>query len=220
MAGDHDVTPRRRRALRWAEFAALFVAVPVGIALFLPPRAMFPALFAFTVLGLIMLALTGFDWRGMMRGWGNVRWRRVVLMGVVTAAVGIAVLWLFEAGPIRMPGGSRLRLLAMIWLLYPFLSALPQELIFRALYFHRYGDLFPQGQAAILINAAVFSLAHLMYWSVVVAVLTFGGGALFARAYLQRGFPAAWMLHAIAGNVLFAVGMGAYFWSGNVVRPF
>ena len=70
------------------------------------------------------------------------------------------------------------------------------------------------------VNAFVFSFAHLMYWSVVVAVLTLIGGWIFARAYLIRGFPSAWILHGIAGNVLFTVGMGAYFWSGAVVRPF
>ncbi|MNP76346.1 hypothetical protein D3C76_1735670 [compost metagenome] len=59
-----------------------------------------------------------------------------------------------------------------------------------------------------------------MYWSWVVAILTFIGGWFFARAYLRHGFPSAWALHAVAGNVLFAVGMGIYFYSGNVVRPF
>lgn len=52
------------------------------------------------------------------------------------------------------------------------------------------------------------------------AALTFVGGWIFARAYLRHGFPAAWLLHALAGNLLFTVGMGAYFYSGNVVRPF
>ena len=64
-----------------------------------------------------------------------------------------------------------------------------------------------------------FSFAHLMYWSVIVAVLTLIGGWIFARAYLRRGFPSAWILPWIAGMCT-TVGMGAYFWSGAVVRPF
>ena len=59
-----------------------------------------------------------------------------------------------------------------------------------------------------------------MYWSWIVAFMTFCGGWIFARAYLRHGFPAAWALHAVAGNVLFAVGMGVYFYTGNVQRPF
>ncbi|WP_245999076.1 CPBP family glutamic-type intramembrane protease [Paracoccus methylarcula] len=94
------------------------------------------------------------------------------------------------------------------------------RLIFRPLFFHRYGSLLPEGRGAIAINALIFSFAHLMYWSWVVAAMTFVGGWIFARAYLRHGFPAAWILHAVAGNLLFAVGMGYYFWSSNVVRPF
>lgn len=136
------------------------------------------------------------------------------------ALIGHAIIQIARPDYARPLTPERLRFLAVIWLLYPLLSALPQELIFRALFFHRFAPLFPNREAAVLVNAAVFSFAHLMYWSVVVAVLTFAGGWIFARAYLRRGFPSAWLLHAIAGNVLFSVGMGAYFWSGAVVRPF
>ena len=76
------------------------------------------------------------------------------------------------------------------------------------------------GPAALIVNAGIFSLAHLMYWSPVVLAMTFVGGWLFARAYVLRGFPAAWVLHAVGGNAVFAVGLGVWFYSGNVVRPF
>lgn len=102
----------------------------------------------------------------------------------------------------------------------PILSALPQELIFRPLFFHRYRQILPAGHSAIAVNAAIFSFAHLMYWSWVVALMTFIGGWFFARGYHRHGFLAAWALHSVAGNVLFATGMGYYFYSGNVVRPF
>ena len=59
------------RAALAAEFAALFVVIPVAIALFLPPSMLCPALFAFSALGLILLWRTGgFDWRALLRGWG------------------------------------------------------------------------------------------------------------------------------------------------------
>ena len=52
------------RAARWAEFLALFVGVPVVMAVFLPPNALFPALFAFTLGGLALIRATGdFDLR-------------------------------------------------------------------------------------------------------------------------------------------------------------
>lgn len=212
------MTEARRRRL-WVEFAALYLGAPLAIAVLLPPRAMFPALFALTLAGLALLARTGgFDWRGLWRG--RIAPAQVAGFGLLVGLVGLAVLGLLRPDRLVLPGVARWRLLGMIWLLYPLLSALPQELIFRPLFFHRYGALLPNPRHAVLLNATVFSFAHLMYWSVVVLTLTFAGGLIFARAYLTRGFPTAWALHAIAGNVLFTVGMGVYFWSGNVVRPF
>ena len=71
------------------------------------------------------------------------------------------------------------------------------------------------------LNAALFSFAHLMYWSGVVALMTFAGGLVFAWAYVRRGsFALAVVLHSVAGVILFAAGLGIYFYSGNVVRPF
>ena len=218
MAAHASVALDRARAV---EFAALYVGAPLAIALFLPVRMMFPALFGLTLVGLFLLWRTGgFDWRSLLRGWGRVRPRHLAAIALATLAAGWLVLALTR--PEALFGFARRdpRFLLLVWALYPVLSALPQELIFRPLFFHRFGGLFPDARTAVLVNAAVFSLAHLMYWSVIVALMTFAGGLIFARAYLRDGFPAAWMLHAVAGNVLFAVGMGVYFYSGNVVRPF
>lgn len=210
-----------RRAALWAEFLGLFVGAPLAIALFWPPRQMFAALFAFTVVGVGLLWWTGnFDWRDLVRGWGRVRWGRSLAFGAVVALTGLAVMRLTQPGFIPNLSPDRLRFLALLWCLYPLLSALPQELIFRPLFFHRYGCLFASAAQARLANAALFSLAHLMYWSWVVLALTFIGGWIFAWVYLRRGFPAVWVLHGIAGNMLFTVGMGRYFFSGNVVQPF
>lgn len=210
-----------RRAALWAEFLVLYVGAPLAIAVFLPPRAMFLALFGFTLVGLALIVLTGdFRWRELLRGRQSVRWGRTLLFGLLVGLIGYGVMAWTRPGFVPNLTPERLRFLALLWCLYPLLSALPQELIFRALFFHRYASLLGSPRRAAVLNGAVFSLAHLMYWSPIVLAMTFAGGWLFADTYLRRGFPAAWALHAIAGNMLFTVGMGAYFWSGNAVRPF
>ena len=212
---------RRGRWLRWAEFAALFVALPLVMALFLPPHRMFAALFLFSLGGLGLLVVTGgFDWRFLRRGWRQPPWREAGLVALAVLVCGAAVLLIGGRGQVFSLPRRAPDLMLMILLLYPLLSALPQELIFRALFFHRYGAMMPSRRVALAVNAAVFAHAHLMYWSVVVLVFTAVGGWLFARAYLDRGFPAAWLLHAVAGNAIFMVGMGAYFYTGAVQRPF
>lgn len=212
--------PISRRQL-WLEFVALFIGAPLLIALCMPGHLLFPALAVFSLAGLLLLWRTGgFDWRSLIRGWGRVRWHLVLLFGLSVGLIGWAVMELSFPDYRLNTSPQRLWFLTRIWMLYPLLSALPQELIFRTLFFHRYGALFASRGQAILTNAAIFSFAHLMYWSSIVTVMTFAGGLIFAHAYLRRGFSSAWLLHAIAGNMLFSVGMGAYFYSGNVVRPF
>lgn len=203
------------------EFALLFVAIPIAIALFLPPTMLFPALFAFSALGLILLWRTGgLHWRDVTLGWGRFDWRLFAAFAGLTFVASVLVLYLTRPEALFSFLRRDPRFLLLIWALYPLLSALPQELIFRVLFFHRYGRLFSGPRQAVLVNAALFSLAHLMYWNWIVAIFTFFGGLAFATGYLRRGLPWAWALHAIAGNILFAVGMGVYFYSGNVVRPF
>ena len=60
-----------------------------------------------------------------------------------------------------------------------------------------------------------------MFWSWIVAAMTFFGGLAFAYAYrVQGSFPQALALHSIAGIVVFTFGLGIFFYSGNVERPF
>lgn len=220
------------RSLRWRgiEFAALYIGIPVFIAAFLPASWMFPALFMLTGLGLGLLAVTpGFRWRSLFEGWSRISWRLTIIFTALTAIACYVIMvtfrpealfFLFGPDAPRMANGWSI--MVMIALFYPLVSALPQELVFRPLFFRRYGALLPGGPSAQLAwNAAVFSLAHLMYWSWIVAAMTFVGGLVFAWSYeVRRSFPEAVILHSIAGIVLFAFGMGVYFYSGNVVRPF
>jgi membrane protease YdiL (CAAX protease family) len=206
----------------WAEFLLFFVIAPVTIAALLPATVMFSALFALTALGLVLLHATdGFHWRELRQGMGAIDWRLMAGFAVSVFLTCVAVVYAFEPDAAFGLLQYDPRLLVMILIFYPVLSALPQEIVFRPLFFRRYGAILPEGRAVILLNAGIFALAHLMYWNWVVAAMTFSGGLVFAWAYeIRRSFPLAVVLHAVAGNLVFLTGLGIYFYSGNVVRPF
>ncbi|MFN3971014.1 MAG: lysostaphin resistance A-like protein [Gemmobacter sp.] len=214
------VATQAGRGRLWAEWGAFFLGLPLVIALFLPPSAMFAALFTATALGIALLHLTpGFRWGDLVRG--GVEWRAVAVFAAVTLATALVVSWVTTAGRPLAFATANPGLLVMILILYPVLSALPQEVVFRPLFFRRYGAILPGGWPGIALNAAVFSFAHLMYWSWIVAGMTFFGGLAFAWAYERRGsFALAVVLHAVAGQIVFALGLGMFFYSGNVERPF
>lgn len=220
--GGEPVHRRHSRAWLRVEFVTMFIGAPALIALFLPPIWMFRALGVLTVVGLVLLARTpGFRWAYLLRGWSAVRLFPVITVAVGTAAAGYLIMLQWAPDDLFRLIRWRPEVMLIIALFYPLVSALPQELLFRPLYFRRYGAVLPQGASGIVLNAAIFAFAHLMYWSVIVTVMTFAGGLIFAWAYeVRRSFPLAVILHSVAGVVLFALGMGLYFYSGNVERPF
>jgi membrane protease YdiL (CAAX protease family) len=222
IQADRMTSAPNTRARLMVEFGVFFILTPVLIAVLLPATMMFPALFAFTALGIALLHFTpGFAWAELRYNWRGWTWKEVLLFSFAVAVICFGVIQATRPDAAFFLLRNEPALLAFIWIGYPLVSALPQELLFRTLFFRRYGTLLPDGQWGGVLNAGLFSLAHLMYWSWIVAILTFAGGLLFSYAYRQRGsFFLAVLLHAIAGNLLFAVGLGVYFYSGNVVRPF
>ncbi len=205
-----------------AEFVAFYVAVPLLIAVLFPPDWMFPALFFFTAVGIALLHRTPvFSWAELRYGWRNWRWAEVIGFSLAMATICSALVMATRPDAAFYLLLNRPEFLAVIWLGYPLLSALPQELLFRTLFYRRYHAILPNGAALPLLNAGLFAFAHLMYWSWIVTVMTFAGGLLFSWAYRKRGsFFYAVLLHAIAGNIIFAAGLGVFFYSGNVQRPF
>lgn len=206
------------RGWRGLECAALYLGVPLLPAFVLPPSAMFPLLFAMTLVGAVLLAITpGFAWRELARGWRSLDWALLAQVAGATAlAAGLLVWWLVPYQALALPRYAT-GLWLMILALYPLLSALPQELLFRPLFFRRYGHLFPGRDAAVLANGALFGFAHLMFWNWPAVLMTFVGGLIFARAYLGRGgFPTAVALHAVCGAIIFTSGLGRFFYHGAV----
>ena len=101
----------------------------------------------------------------------------------------------------------------LLWLsilfFYSVFSVYPQELLYRTFYFQRYKDVFKNEKSLIFVNAIVFSLAHLLFKSPLVILLTFLGGLLFAFTfYKTKSTLLVSIEHAIYGCWLFTVGMG------------
>lgn len=216
---------RTTRGLLWAEFLGLFVLAPLALAVLVPPGVTYPVLFVLAgtvVIGAWLLQRTpSFAWRDLLVGVDRIGWGTVAWYTLATVAVCLSVILLTRPEELLNLPRSRPETWVLVLVFYPILSALPQELIFRPLFFRRYGPILPSGPAALVLNALVFSLAHLMYWNWVVMAMTLCGGLIFAWAYeARRNFPMAVLMHAVAGWVLFTLGLGVYFYSGNVVRPF
>jgi membrane protease YdiL (CAAX protease family) len=115
--------------------------------------------------------------------------------------------------PRRLPGQWLL-----ILVLYPLLSVYPQELLWRAVIFHRYLPLLPTAALRVAGSAALFGYVHIIFANWVAVILTLIGGVLFGIRYERtRSLAIVWLEHSLYGQVLFTVGLGQYFYHANVL---
>ena len=97
-------------------------------------------------------------------------------------------------------------------LIYPICSVVPQEIIFRTFFFHRYKGIIPSKQARCLLSSASFALAHAIYGNWLAVLLSGIAGLLFGYRYLTtRSTLVVVVEHSIWGSYLFTVGIGIYF---------
>jgi uncharacterized protein len=208
-----------RRGRLWLEFSILFLAVPVAHVMYFDALGALVPLFAVFIAAALLLAVTpGFRWREIVDFRGL--WREIPLI-VISIAACVAVtfgltLVLVPERFLTFPRYAPDRF-ALVVALYPFLSVLGQEIAYRLLFFRRYRSLFPNDTSAIIVSAIVFALAHAFFLNWVAIVLSFAGGLVFAWAYARNySFPLVWILHSLSGQVLFASGLGIFFYHGAI----
>ncbi len=209
-----------RLVLLSMEFSALFVGVPLLIYYRLLPNLPIPyLLFAALAVFLILRSDPSFNSSHLV-SWNNVRSQLLPLLlrdALFLAFLGLAVrvfapqlLFSFLK---RAPG-----FWALVMLLYPLVSVYPQELIYRAFFFHRYAPLFGSGLLMIAASAFAFGFVHIIFGNWLAVILCIIGGFLFSLTYQHSGsLLLACLDHALFGNFIFTIGLGHFFYHGSRV---
>jgi hypothetical protein len=103
-----------------------------------------------------------------------------------------------------------------IMLLYPLMSVIVQEIVYRTFFFHRYGVLF--GRAwwlAVIVNGFAFGFGHIVIRDPFALYGSMALGLLLAWRYaLTRSFWAVFIEHTLWGWLVFTVGLGRFFFTG------
>jgi membrane protease YdiL (CAAX protease family) len=202
------------------EFVAVFVILPLLIYYRRIPNLPIPYLLVIALLAFLVL------WRdpafnvSQLASWGNARsllTKILIRDTVCLVGLGIAVYLLAPQLLFSLIRSSP-RVWALIFVLYPLGSVYPQELLYRAFFFHRYETLFGRGWGMMLVSAMAFGFVHIIFRNWLAVGLCAIGGLLFSFTYQTSGsFLLACLDHAIFGNFLFTIGLGEYFYHGS--RP-
>jgi hypothetical protein len=211
-----------RAAYLTCELVLLFVGVPLAIhARWIPRVPILVLLVAAAGCTAALLIDPAFDRHVLWNADGAMTYAASMLeaFAVLSALVVGAVAWrsrdlLFDM--VR----TRPRLWLLIMAAYPLFSVVPQEIVYRVFFFHRYAALLPNDASRIVLSAAVFAIGHVFFprpW--IAMTLTFIGGVLFAYHYaVSHSLLLASVEHALFGQLMFTVGLGRFFYSRGAAR--
>ena len=95
---------------------------------------------------------------------------------------------------------------SVLLLFYLLFSVIPQEIIFRFLFFYKYKDYFNKFEI-LLLNTLVFSFCHLIYFDIYVLLFSFFGNLLFTFNYMQnKSLLVVIVEHFLLGQTLIILG--------------
>ena len=207
--------PTLKLVLRVVEFIVLFFGIPLLI--YFDREWTLPTILILPVLVFIFLILkhtTDFRFRELI-SWDISRSlvQRSTLVVSLCMLLMLGYVYFFERENLfNLPRRHPWIFFAMC-VFYPVFSAFGQEIIYRTFLYRRYGLLFRKPWQFVLASGITFSFVHIVYYDPVSMILTLVGGLYFARMYLEtRSVLFTTVLHGVLGIIVFAVGMGQYFW--------
>ena len=199
---------------RWIEMAGIFIGVPLLLTGDLIPRPKSLVMLVTCIACLVLLLRdktfdrSRFGWNGY-HDWRTLSLRFVLIAGCLTL-YQVLVEPEIALATLRHHPALWLR----IMIAYPLLSVVPQEIIYRAFFFHRYHSLFMHEKVSILANAALFAFAHILFRNWIAVIGSFFASVLWAITYLRsRSLLVVSIEHTLYGTFVFTLGIGHYFYA-------
>lgn len=204
------------KVARFAEWLVLFFGVPLLVAYDLLP---FNRRYVLLIVAVGCFAYLVWDKGFSLKRLCGITKTRLIWKSMLARVVLCAILltvavWLFLPNMFFAFARTNTGFWLVVMVVYPFLSAWPQEMIYRGFMFRRYGNVF--GHNSYLMAAAssvAFSFMHIIYFNWIALVSTLVAGFIFAMDYKKTGCVGpAFIEHAIYGNLVFTIGLGYFFY--------
>ncbi|MGJ8678694.1 CPBP family glutamic-type intramembrane protease [Paraglaciecola sp.] len=194
----------------WIEMAALFLGTPLLIVL--PIHSVIKLT---CVLGALIYCVIKCHQQSLFKKTyliGN-NWRKLSITMLARFSLFVLastlLVWLFLPESLFSVVLNNPVLWIAISVFYSVFSVYPQEFLYRLFFFERYKNLVSNPTLFIVINASLFSFAHIFFQNILVFVLTFVGGIIFALTYKKRqSLLLVSIEHSAYGVWLFTLGLG------------
>ena len=141
----------------------------------------------------------------------KVDWKFIIIFSLIFLSLSFFYVILVDKDLLFIFPKTNFKLWLLVILIYPFLSVIPQEIVYRVFFFQRY---FPNERSfyfLTLLNMIVFSYGHIVFNNVHAILITAIVSPIFTYAYLKKSFFTCIVLHALGGQIIFTLGLGKYF---------
>lgn len=202
-----------KKPLLIAELIALFIGMPLAYLFDITPFHKIIPLVLGAIYAILLLILDKrFDKKEFGMN-GFKKYRPMLLRSVgVLIVLSIATYVIVPEYLFYLPRNMTW-LWVIIMLMYPVWSVIPQELIYRSFFFHRYKTLFPDRISMIISSSLAFAFMHIIFenW-VAIAFSLIAGIVLGTVYYKHKSLLGISIEHAIYGNLVFTTGLGTFFY--------
>jgi membrane protease YdiL (CAAX protease family) len=195
---------------KFFELLIIFIFIPISFAFAYPPiLKLVIGLLGFGYITYVLFKIEKIKVRIEKNSNWRTFWKLTGIKFLGIVIVTSLFVWLTDKESLFSVLLNKPKLWALILLFYSLFSVYPQELLYRTFFFKRYKTLVKNEYVFIFINALLFSLAHLFFKNMLVLLLTFVGGILFAFTFKKtKSTFLVSIEHSIYGCWLFTVGMG------------
>lgn len=191
------------------EFFFIFFILPSAIFFLDSSIIVFLTLYLVFTLSIVILYFDkSFSFTSLRK---KVDWKFIIIFSIIFLSLGFFYVILVDKDLLFIFPKTNFELWLLVILIYPFLSVIPQEIVYRVFFFQRY---FPNERSfyfLTLLNMIVFSYGHIVFNNVHAILITAIVSPIFTYAYLKKSFFTCIVLHALGGQIIFTLGLGKYF---------
>lgn len=197
------------------EFIVIFILLPLIFYLkLLPSYLIIPALWGVTIYAWYTLKSDGVETVYKKIYPFDLNFMLIRFIGV--AIFLTLIVYIFYEDKLFNFMLEKTNLYILVMVLYPILSVIPQEYVFRRFFFYRY-DFFKSKNFLIYVNALAFGFVHLAFGNFLAVGLTVLGGYIFAKTYTKtKSLTLVSIEHALYGNFIFTIGLGEFFYHNGI----
>ena len=191
------------------EFFVIFFILPSAIFFLDSSIIVFLTLYLVFTLSIVILYFDkSFSFTSLRK---KVDWKFIIIFSLIFFSLSFFYVILVDKDLLFIFPKTNFELWLLVILIYPFLSVIPQEIVYRVFFFQRY---FPNERSfyfLTLLNMIVFSYGHIVFNNVHAILITAIVSPIFTYAYLKKSFFTCIVLHALGGQIIFTLGLGKYF---------